>query len=258
MKNPIIGIMGAMEEEVKDIKRLMTDITVTHSGNREFYQGKINGYDVVLVFSRWGKVASASTATTLINDFKIDSLIFTGVAGAVDTKLNIGDVVIAEKSYQHDMDPRPLMPLHEVPLTGKKFFESDPSLVEIAAQTTNEVLASISEHIPAQLLQQFNITAPRCVTGTMATGDEFIYRVESTQKLKEETPEATVADMETAAVGQVCSEYGKKFVGIRVISDKANHDSHLDFPKFIEEIAAIYSQRVINGMLNPSHMDKFK
>lgn len=258
MKKPIIGIMGAMEEEVRDIRMLMTDVTQINLGNREFYIGKINGYDVVLVFSRWGKVAATSTAAALINQFKIDSIIFTGVAGAIDSRLNIGDVVVAEKSFQHDMDARPLMPHHEIPLTGKKYFVATPKLVEIAENATDSLLNSLPEHISSELLQQFKITSPKRVTGTMATGDQFIYKVESTQRILDDTPDATVADMETAAVGQICDEYGRKFVGIRVISDKADHNSELDFPRFIEKIAAIYSQSIINEMLKPELMSKYK
>ncbi|MFX9061697.1 5'-methylthioadenosine/adenosylhomocysteine nucleosidase, partial [Acinetobacter baumannii] len=86
----------------------MKDVTIVEHGGRKYHVGKINDTDVVLVFSRWGKVASATTATSLITEFKIDHLIFTGVAGASTPDLNIGDIVISEQLYQHDMDARPL------------------------------------------------------------------------------------------------------------------------------------------------------
>ncbi len=83
----------------------------------------MNSHDVVLVFSRWGKVAAATTASSLIAEFKIDQLIFTGVAGASAPTLNIGDIVISSQLYQHDMDARPLMPRHENSLTVLPFLK---------------------------------------------------------------------------------------------------------------------------------------
>ncbi len=99
-----IGILGAMEEEI----RLLTEkILNKHSqvmGKREYISGQIFGHDVCLVFSRWGKVAAASTATTLIQHYGVERLIFTGVAGGVEPELNIGDMVVADTLVQHDMD----------------------------------------------------------------------------------------------------------------------------------------------------------
>ena len=108
------GIMGAMPEEVDTIRQRMRAVTEVHSGKRSYYQGKIADHDVVLVFSKCGKVAAAATATSLIEKFAIDQLIFTGVAGAVSSDLNIGDIVISTQLYQHDMDASPLFEKYEV------------------------------------------------------------------------------------------------------------------------------------------------
>src|SRR3954451_16051531 len=103
-KNVKIGILGAMHEEISAIKEILILNKETTIAERIYYEGRINDTEVVLVFSRWGKVASASTTTTLINKFKVDFILFTGVAGAVSELLNIGDIVVGSGLYQHDMD----------------------------------------------------------------------------------------------------------------------------------------------------------
>src|SRR3990167_8956640 len=123
-----IGIMGAMPQEVDSILSHMTDVNSIERGSRTYHVGKINSHDVVLVFSRWGKVAAATTATTLITEFKIDQLIFTGVAGASSSDLNIGDIVVSSQLYQHDMRSK-FFPDGEIPLTGITLFKADKSLI---------------------------------------------------------------------------------------------------------------------------------
>src|SRR3989338_2299329 len=140
-----IGIMGAMPQEVDSILSHMTDVQKIEHGSRTYHIGKMNSHDVVLVFSRWGKVASATTATSLITEFKIDQLIFTGVAGASSATLNIGDVVVSSQLYQHDMDARPLMPRHEIPLTGITFFKADAALVKKAHSAAQALLSTLSQ-----------------------------------------------------------------------------------------------------------------
>ena len=111
-----IGIMSAMREEIASlVMDLGTADEALHTGMRTYHRGCLWGIPVVLVFSRWGKVAAASTVTHLIAQFGVDEIIFTGVAGAVDPALNVGDVVIAGQLFQHDMDARPLYSRHELP-----------------------------------------------------------------------------------------------------------------------------------------------
>ena len=112
-----IGIMSAMREEIVSlVVELGTADEAIHTGMRTYHRGLLWGMPVVLVYSRIGKVAAASTATHLIAQFGVDEVIFTGVAGAVDPALNIGDIVVAAKLYQHDMDASPLFSQHEIPL----------------------------------------------------------------------------------------------------------------------------------------------
>lgn len=254
-----IGIMGAMPQEVDTILSHMSNTESFDIGSRTYHTGRMGNHDVVLVFSRWGKVASSITATTLISEFKIDQLIFTGVAGAASADLNIGDIVISSQLYQHDMDARPLMPRHEIPLTGITFFRADAALMRRAQSATRGLLATLSQKIPTEELEAFNITSPKCVLGTIATGDQFIGDVARTSALLADRPEiaaATVAvEMEGAAVAQVCSDHRVPFVVIRTISDKADHQSVIDFPRFIEKIARHYSEHIVTRMLSDSADD---
>ena len=117
----------------EEIETLIHEIEVSDKvvkGMRSYYKGKLWEKEVVLVFSRWGKVASATPATHLITDFEVSEILFTGVAGAVDSTLNIGDVVIGDAMYQHDMDASPLLEPFEVPLLGKKYFETNGYLTK--------------------------------------------------------------------------------------------------------------------------------
>ncbi|OGT29990.1 MAG: 5'-methylthioadenosine/S-adenosylhomocysteine nucleosidase [Gammaproteobacteria bacterium RIFCSPHIGHO2_12_FULL_35_23] len=244
-----IGIMGAMPEEVEVIQELMTDISETTYGGRVYIIGKINTVEVVLVFSRWGKVASATTITTLINEFKIKQLIFVGVAGAVNPELNIGDIVISEKLYQHDMDPSPILPKYEIPLTGVTFFYADPVLVTEAKAVCEEILAKVTTMIPFESLTKFKISKPKCYIGTIGSGDKFITSSKQFAEILIDKPETMAVEMEGAAVAQVCHDYAIPFVIIRTISDKANHEAHIDFPAFIAEIAKHYSKYIVQHLI---------
>src|SRR6478752_8004470 len=111
-----IAIMGAMPEEIDGVVALLDNCTEFSIGQRTYYSGQINDIDTVVVFSRWGKVAAATTVSALIHHFQITELIFTGVAGAIKDNLKIGDIVLAKRLIQHDMDARPLMNQFEIPL----------------------------------------------------------------------------------------------------------------------------------------------
>ena len=122
MSKRIVGILGAMPQEVDDVIRLLKNAQEFSFGMRTYISGQINGTDAVVVFSRWGKVAAAATVSALIHHFAVTEIIFTGVAGAIDPKLKIGDIVIGRRLIQHDIDARPLMQRFEVPLLSKTYF----------------------------------------------------------------------------------------------------------------------------------------
>src|SRR5882762_2627101 len=136
----IIGIMGAMPEEINGVAALLTERREITRGMRTYYLGKLNGLSTVVVFSRWGKVAAATTVMNLILEFNISELLFTGVAGAMDADLKVGDIVIAKRLIQHDMDARPLMPQFEIPLLGMTYFESPEDRTASALEAVRALL----------------------------------------------------------------------------------------------------------------------
>ncbi|MDR2979708.1 MAG: 5'-methylthioadenosine/adenosylhomocysteine nucleosidase [Bacteroidales bacterium] len=254
MKNPIIGIMGAMLEEVTGVIALVENPVKQELGMRTYYQGKINGVDVVVVFSRWGKVAAATTISTLITEFHITELIFTGVAGAIAQNVKVGDMVLAKRVMQHDMDSRPLLPQYVIPLHKKIFFENMEEHLQESEKTITEFLTN--QQINQQLLEQFNITNPKLWIGDIASGDQFFSSNEQKKQLADAFPTVLCVEMEGAAVAQICTEYNIPWTIIRTISDSADDNSSTDFQRFIEEIASVYAVEVIKLWVTPQTPNK--
>lgn len=249
-----IGILGAMHEEVSCIKKLIQMSGETEIGSRKYFEGKLGNNEVVLSFSRWGKVASSCTTTTLINKFDVDFILFTGVAGAVSEQLNIGDIVISQALYQHDMDARPLFDQFQVPLTSNIVFEPRREDIINAANAAEAFVQTIENFIPAQLLSKFSILSPKVYQGMIASGDKFVSDPENHEELhfKYKGNETLAVEMEGAAVAQVCTEYGIPYIIIRTISDKADHSAAINFQAFIENIASKYASGIISSLLLPS------
>jgi len=236
--------MGAMIEEIALLREQMDGAeSVTH-GMREYVSGQIRGRAVTVVFSRWGKVAAASTATTLIERFHAGALLFTGVAGAMDPALNIGDIVVADALIQHDMDVSALAGIErfEVPLLGMSRFPADKPWVQAACRAARGYLTEdLRRDVDQAILDEFNIQTPRVVAGIVASGDRFIADQAAVDRLREEIPGLQCVEMEGAAVAQVAYEHGVRSVVVRTISDKADHDAVLDFPRFVDRVASHFT-----------------
>lgn len=239
--------MGAMPEEIEGVVALLSNPEVTKMGKRSYFTGQINGIETVVVFSRWGKVAAATTVATLIHEFEITELLFTGVAGAIHSDLKIGDIVLGKRLIQHDMDARPLMKQYEIPLLSKTYIESDKTHLEIAINAINTVIENKRLHAVIEMedLAEFNISQPRLFVGEIASGDQFFSSNEQKQNLNAQLPEVLCVEMEGAAVAQVCYEYEIPFSIIRTISDVADDNSHIDFPAFIQKISSKYAAEII-------------
>ncbi|MAR83406.1 MAG: 5'-methylthioadenosine/S-adenosylhomocysteine nucleosidase [Legionellales bacterium] len=246
-----IGIIGAMREEVDSIRSdLMQNVCETVIGGRTYYEGSIHDTPVVLVFSHWGKVASATSTTTLINSFNAKEVIFTGVAGATSSELNIGDIVISSKCYQHDMDASPLFNKHEIPLIGETFFSAHEELILQSKQSCSAMVLNFSNFFDNdQLMNDFAISSPKVYLGVIASGDQFINSDEKINALLKDVPETLAVEMEGASVAHVCHEHNIPFVIIRTISDRADSKAAIDFPRFVSTVANIYSKNIINGIL---------
>jgi adenosylhomocysteine nucleosidase len=248
-----IGIMGAMIEEIVHLKRAIQQSSHHERGRREFTSGMLQGHEVVVVFSRWGKVAASSTATTLIEHFGVDLLIFTGVAGAIDEELNVGDIVIGSQLVQHDMDASaiPGIKKFEIPLLGLQFFEPPSHFVakaKLAAQTYFK-----HHSVAAEILAKFDISHPKVVTGLIASGDQFIASGTVANALRQHLPHLQCVEMEGAAVAQVAYEHNIPCLVVRTISDKANSTAPLDFPVFLQEVAAHFTCGSVLHLLDELH-----
>lgn len=259
-----IGILGASKEEVEHILEDLQESSHETIGRRHYFSGTLYGHDVVVNITGWGKVASASAVTTLINRFDVNSVIFCGVCGGASSELNIGDIIIGSKFVQHDIDARPIFAKYQVPPLGiscfkmgpdfKKvptFFEADSALQKAAFEATqNFVSTNLNKDILPDLLNQFNIKKPGIYQGLIATGDQFIRSAEKMNELHSELPDLKGVEMEGAAVAQVCSHHDVPFACIRIISDKADHSAKIDFEAFITRIASYFTCGIVQDMLN--------
>ncbi len=241
----MIAIISAMHEEIEALLNELQNISTTEKGMRTYHQGTLFNTEVVLVFSRWGKVAAASTTTQLINDFNIDEIIFTGVAGAIHTSLNIGDIVIGKNLYQYDVDARPFYKKFEIPILAKEFLITKDATQLI--KSTDLFLNNYSDFINPTDAKEFDITNPKVIHGDIASGDQFISSIDKIKELNSELPTVLCVEMEGASVAQVCFEYNIPFSIIRIISDKANDNANIDFSKFSNAIASNYALGILKN-----------
>ncbi len=232
-----------MPEEMDKIIATISNKTIVERGSRIYYRGELFGQEVVAVFSRWGKVAAATTVTNLILEFNVDRIVFTGVAGAISPELNVGDVVIGQRLFQHDMDARPLMRRFEIPLTGKTSFETPLQNVETMSQAVHNFLKNNKEF--RKVLTEQNILNPKMLIGDIASGDLFISSSEMKHALIKNLPSVVCAEMEGAAVAQVCDDYGVPLIVVRIISDSADEEAHTSAIGFVNQHAADYSLSIL-------------
>jgi len=244
-----IAIMSAMAEENASLLSHMTNVSTQQVGRRVYHTGELWGQPVVSVFSHWGKVAAASTATYLIAGLGVKEIIFTGVAGGMHHDLNIGDIVIADQLYQHDMDASPIIPRHEIPLLGRAAIDSDhqrrASLQAAAEAFVTEQLNTV---LSDKSRDEFSLHQPKVVVADIASGDQFISSDAEVLSLRERLPSVGCVEMEGAAIAQVCQDFEVPFSVVRTISDSADDEAHVDFPKFIEEVAQVYSLGILRSL----------
>jgi len=247
------GIIGAMPQEVALMARSMTVRRTVEAGMRTFYEGEWAGQEVVLVLSRVGKVSAAVTTLLLIERFQVTHLIFTGVAGAVDPRLQVGDVVVADRLVQHDMDasPLPAFQRFEIPLLGKIEFEAETEFharaLGAAAKYAQE---GFVREVSAEQRAAFGMDRPHVYAGLIASGDQFIASAEKTEELSRLLPGIMCTEMEGAAVAQVCYEMGNIPTAIiRVISDRADHSAAVDFLRFMEDVAEYLTGGIVRTLL---------
>ena len=244
-----IGILGAMAQEIDEVKALLTDKTIVKIANREFVVGKINGIGCVVVFSKWGKVAATITATLLIQEFGVTDLFFIGTAGALADDLKVGDIVISKRLVQHDLDARPITSRFEMPLLNRIYVESDSELTELAGHAVSNLInKGVENMVGEEAVKEFCL-APTLHFGDIASGDQFINSKEERNEILSLLPDVKCVEMEGAAVAQVCLEFGMPFTVIRTISDTADHNAHVDFGRFIVKVANAYSRAIVGEIM---------
>lgn len=226
-----IGIIGAMDLEVEHLKGEMQISRIVDKAGMEFYTGTLKGVDVVIVRSGIGKVNAGLCAQILADVFQVTHIINTGVAGSLNAKLDIGDILISKDALYHDMDVRIFgYQLGEVPQMGCREFKADKSMIEAAISSCKEVNPDIHVEV-----------------GRILSGDQFI-----SDKAKKETLiadfQGDCTEMEGAAIAH--SAYLNKipFVIIRAISDKADDSAEMDYPTF-EKAAALHSAKLVEAIM---------
>ncbi len=246
------AILSALHEEQDGLLALLRAPEKLTRAGRDFWRGELHGQPVVLALSRVGKVAAATTATALVEGFDVQRIVFTGVAGGIGQDVRVGDMVVAEAFVQHDLDASPLFPRYQVPLYDKTGFECDAALSQLLADAATEALAGLGD---CELLQQgqMNAVPPQVHRGLVATGDRFVNGAQEALTLRSSLRNAGWAplavEMEGAAVAQVCHDYGVPFAAVRTISDRADDQAHVDFTKFVAEVASRYALATVEGLL---------
>jgi len=204
----MIGIIGAMEIETRGIKNLMLNPESYTYASMEFVKGKISGKDVVCAMCNPGKVNAALCAQTMILKFNPEIIINSGVAGSLSPELDVLGIAIGESCVQHDFDLSPLgSPVGMVDGVNTIYFECDKKAIEILKEICG------SENVK---------------TGVIATGDVFVSKDETKERIKKEF-DAIACEMEGGAIAHACMVNGVRFAALRTISDGANE---MDFNTF--------------------------
>ena len=235
-----LAIVSAMHEELRALLPRLEGAAVRRLGGRDFHVGRLAGREVVLVLSGIGKVSASATAALLIDRFQARALLFTGVAGGLGEGVRVGDVVVADALLQHDLDASPLFPRWEVPLTGRSRFATDTALRAALAAACDEVLAQ-----PRPGLASLGLHEPRRHTGLVVSGDRFVSSSAESGALRAALPDALAVEMEGAAMAQVCADFDRPLAVLRTVSDRADDDAHVDFGRFVAEVAAEYSRDIV-------------
>ena len=244
-----IAILSAMPEELSAVLALMPDEQPKKVAGREFWCGHLQGHDVVAVLSRIGKVAAATTATVLIEHFGVQRMVFTGVAGGLHPDVRVGDVVVASQFMQHDLDVSPLFPRYTVPYYGCDRFNADVGLSAALQTAVGSVLQDPVAVWGVEAVQTFNLNHARLHSGLVISGDRFVATATESDRLRTDLPDALVVEMEGAAVAQVCHDYGVPFAAVRTVSDRADDAAHVDFARFLAQVASRYSAATVNALL---------
>lgn len=227
-----IGIIGAMDIEVDALKAEMKDVTLKKKASMEFYHGTLNGKEVVVVESGIGKVNAAVCTQILVDDFQVEGVINTGIAGSLKNEINIGDIVVSTDTLQHDMDATEFgYSRGQIPQMDVFSFVADARMRECAVKCCQKVNPDIA-----------------VFEGRIVSGDQFVANADVKEGLIREFS-AFCTEMEGASIAQTAYLNKIPFVVIRAISDKADNSATMDYPVF-EKKAAQHSVRLVKEMVS--------
>ncbi len=214
-----LGIIGAMTVEVETlVEKLENPVSRVIAGST-YYEGRLEGLDVVVVQCGVGKVNAAMCAQTLCNLYDVTHIVNTGVAGSLNAELDIGDLVISRDAMYHDFEVTALdYPYGKVPGMDVIAFPADERLMTLAFAAAEAVNPGHTR------------------LGRVASGDQFVCRKEQKDQIIDNTG-ASCTEMEGAAIAHTAYRNGVPFVILRAISDKADDSAEMDYPTF-EAIAA--------------------
>ncbi|MBP1932928.1 5'-methylthioadenosine/adenosylhomocysteine nucleosidase [Ammoniphilus resinae] len=226
----MIGIIGAMDEEIQLFKEGMQGVSETQKAGITYYSGTFGEKEIVLCKSGVGKVNASVCTQILIDQFGVNAVVFTGVAGALNPSLEIGDIVVSSECLHHDMDATALgFRKGEIPFASHSIFRADGRLVQLAEEASR------------------NVVEGKTLTGRILSGDQFVADRGLVQNLHKELS-GDCTEMEGAAVAQVCVMNQVPFVIIRSMSDKADGSAHVNFTEFTH-LASERSYQIVAKMV---------
>ncbi len=225
-----IAIMGAMPEEIEPLLARVENVKKVEYASNVYYEATYKGKELVIAYSKIGKVFASLTATILLERFKCNKLLFSGVAGAISPDLKIGDLIIADGLCQHDLDIVAFgHPYGYVP-EGEVCIPTDVTLRTIAKEVAKRNSLTLRE-------------------GIVATGDQFVANSERKEWISK-TFNADALEMEGASVAVICNALNVPFFILRAISDTANDDAGVDFDEFMVGSAIISANFILDMVEN--------
>jgi 5''-methylthioadenosine/S-adenosylhomocysteine nucleosidase len=222
-----IGVIVPMEEEIKLVRDSLEDVTKDKIAGREITIGSYKNHQVYLAQSGIGKVQAGMTASILNIEYQPDFIVNTGSAGGIGEGLKIGDVVISDKLAYHDVDATAFgYDMGQLP-EQNLYFNADPFYVDEINKAAKR--SNLVSH-----------------TGLIVTGDQFVDGKDKIAKIKKAFPDALAAEMEGAAVAQVCTQFNTPFVVIRSMSDVGDEDANVNFDDFVVQAGKKSVEMLLN------------
>ncbi|MFZ4573767.1 MAG: 5'-methylthioadenosine/adenosylhomocysteine nucleosidase [Phycisphaerales bacterium] len=240
----MLAILTAMPQELEHLAGLVENRVSVPVAGSEVTRGTLWGQDVLLAFSRWGKVAAAISASAVLATHRPSRVLFSGIAGSLRDDLAVGDIVVARRLYQHDLDASPFFPPTHVPLLNLSALPTDDASSKELHAAAEVFLAEDFEGALGSFADRLN-PPRRSVHADVATGDVVVASRDLKTRVRRVVPTAACVEMEGAAVAQACHAFGVPFVCMRVISDTADERVHQEDVMTMAAIAGKYTAGVL-------------